>query len=341
MMQNFSTRVYSIGDFLEWHRTDFLNLSPDFQRRGVWSNQAKSYFMDTIITGKPIPKILMTQNLIDSRNKIIIDGQQRLRSIIEYCNDSFTIYKSHNQEFGGILYSDLPQEIKSDILNYEIGVDLLNDLSYTETLDIFARLNTYTVRLNPQELRNAEFPGPFKQSSYKIGYSYLTYWQESGMLTKRKIARMAEAELASDLLVVAVGGIGPKKAITKYYKQYNNEENDLTSHAAKVTEALDLITEIYTPSQLKETNYKMIPLFYSLFCAFYHSLFGIDNFDGSRNLNLKKEIGQIKTKLDNFSLLYDNDDPSIEEFLDASRRAANDQEQRNLRAKMLCTVIAG
>jgi len=48
--------------------------------------------------------------------------------------------------------------------------------------------------------------------------------------------------------------------------------------------ALDLIKEIYPPQQLKETNYNLIPLFYSLFCAIYHYLFGINNFDDRRNL---------------------------------------------------------
>ncbi len=298
-MKNFITRVYTIADFLEWNRNDLLNLSPDFQRRGVWSTQAKSYLMDTIIMGKPIPKILMTQPLRDIRSKKIIDGQQRLRAIIEYCSDSFTIYNSHNKEFGGILYSNLPQEIKSGILNYEIGVDLLYDLSYTEALDIFARLNTYTVKLNPQELRNAEFTGPFKQSSYKIGYKYVTYWEESGMLTKRKVARMAEAEMASNLLVVAVGGIESRKVITKYYRQYNDEEQDLTLYAQKVMETLNLINDIYSPNELKETEYTQIHLFYSLFCAIYHSLFEIHNFTGKKNLNLKNEKGTARVKSKN------------------------------------------
>ena len=42
-MKNFDTRVYSISDFMEWYNNDLLELSPDFQRRSVWSEQAKSY----------------------------------------------------------------------------------------------------------------------------------------------------------------------------------------------------------------------------------------------------------------------------------------------------------
>ncbi len=340
-MQIFNTRVYNINDFLEWHKSGFLIISPDFQRRGVWSIQAKSYLLDTVITGKPMPKILMTQNLRDSRDKIIIDGQQRLRSIIEYCSDQFVINEAHNKEYGGILFSNLPQEIQLNILNYSIGVDLLYDLTYEETLDIFARLNTYTVRLNSQELRNAEFAGPFKQICYKIGYIYINYWEKSGMLTKQKIARMAEAELASDLLVVAVGGIEPKKLITSYYKKYNDEEATLTSSMDKVVEAMNLIVSLYPPDALKVTIYRQPQIFYSLFCSIYHSMFEISGFTGKRNPNIRNEIQPVRVKLDHFSELYEKADHSMQDFIEASKKAANSKANRIFRADQLCNVVTG
>ncbi len=340
VMKNFDTRVYSIGDFLEWNQSSLLDLSPDFQRRGVWSTQAKSYLIDTIITGKPIPKILMTQNLKGTRNKrIIIDGQQRLRSIIEFCSDSFTIYKSHNKDFGGKLYSSLPDEIKAEILKYEIGVDVLFDLSYSDTLDIFARLNTYSVKLNTQELLNAEFLGPFKQTAYKIGYQYVNYWEQAGILSNQKIARMAEAELASDLLVVAVGGIDSNKMIPQFYKNYDKEEIDLSKEMEQVQGALDLIMKIYSADELKQTNFKRIQLFYSLFCAVYHSLYSIKKFEAKRNTKLNSQKEKIKIQLDNFSALYDSEDDSLTDFIDASRRATTDRAKRELRARGLCNVL--
>ena len=66
-MKNFDTRAYSIADFLEWSQNGLLELSPDFQRRAVWSEKAKSYLMDTILRGRPIPKILISQKLAGSR----------------------------------------------------------------------------------------------------------------------------------------------------------------------------------------------------------------------------------------------------------------------------------
>lgn len=341
-MKNFDTRVYSIGDFLEWQANELLSLSPDFQRRGVWSKQAKSYLLDTIVSGKPIPKILMTQNLIGSRNtRIIVDGQQRLRSILEYLNDDFTISRSHNQELGGKYFSKLPQTAKSEILKYEIGVDMLFDLSYEETLDIFARLNTYSVKLNPQELRNAKYLGPFKQTSFRLGYSYVNYWLSSGVLTKLKVARMGEAELASDLLVVSVQGIQSSKQIERTYKEYDDEDIDIEKYEKKVKTALDLIIKMYPNGELKSTNFKRIHLFYSLYCAVYHCLYKVNNIDAPQFKKIKSELSKVRVRLDNFSAMYDEEDENLHSFLEASRRATTDQATRELRAEVLCEVING
>ena len=62
-MKDFDSRSYSIADFLEWQKNNLLELSPDFQRRPVWSQNAKSFLIDTILRGKPIPKILITLKL--------------------------------------------------------------------------------------------------------------------------------------------------------------------------------------------------------------------------------------------------------------------------------------
>jgi len=342
-MKNFDTRVYSIGDFLEWSDNGLLELSPDFQRRGVWTKQAKSYLMDTIISGKPMPKILMSQRMSSSRNtRVIIDGQQRLRAIIEYCSDDYAISKTHNRDFGGQYFSDLPTETKSDIYKYEIGVDVLFDMSYEETLDIFARLNTYSVRLNKQELFNAKFLGPFKQAAYQIGYRYVKYWIESGVLTKAKVTRMGEAELASDILAAALEGVQSNKSIDKVYLKYEDEDCDIDDSVSKVMESLNLILDIYSPTELKSTNFRRIHVFYSLFCAIHHTLYGVPKLEISRPpIKIKNKIGAIRIALDDFSARYDNEDPSLEKFIDASRRATTDTGNRVYRAKELVKVLAG
>lgn len=64
-------RVLSVNDVYEWFQRKELSLNPDFQRRPVWSPQARSYFVDTMLCGYPIPAVQIRQ-LIDP-------GEQKTR----------------------------------------------------------------------------------------------------------------------------------------------------------------------------------------------------------------------------------------------------------------------
>src|SRR5438067_4047420 len=155
-MKNFDSRTYSINDFLEWNVNNQLELNPKFQRRNVWSDRARSFLMDTIVRGKPIPKVFIRQK-INATTKAsireVVDGQQRLRTILSYLNDGFTISKRHNPTYGGRYFSqlfDVDDQIQTNILNYEVSVDLLVNMPDSEVLDVFSRLNSYAVILNEQ-----------------------------------------------------------------------------------------------------------------------------------------------------------------------------------------------
>jgi len=146
MQQRFSTRNYSIRDFEEWQGRGELVLAPKFQRREVWSPKARSYLIDTIVRGKPIPKVYMRQNTNpDTRRttREIVDGQQRLHTVLTFLKDGFRISKAHSEDFGGKYFSGLGRAAQGDVLKYEFVVDLLQDMPDNEVYDLFARINTY------------------------------------------------------------------------------------------------------------------------------------------------------------------------------------------------------
>src|SRR5690349_12146313 len=79
--------VYSINQFLDWQRSGTLRLRPPFQRREVWNPKAKSYLIDTIIRGLPIPIIFLRviQDLKTLKQTLeVVDGQQRLRTFLSF-----------------------------------------------------------------------------------------------------------------------------------------------------------------------------------------------------------------------------------------------------------------
>ncbi|MBI4639228.1 MAG: DUF262 domain-containing protein, partial [Candidatus Tectomicrobia bacterium] len=223
-MSAYKPRAYSVNDFLSWDDRKELILQPKFQRRDVWSPKAKSHLIDTILRGLPIPIIFIRQNVDPLQRRTIrevVDGQQRLRSIISFAKDEFSILKSQNPSFGGLTFSKLPSEIQENFLNYEFSVVLLEGATDADVLDIFARLNTYAQTLTPQELLNAAYFGQFKQAVYSLGYEHLEFWRGNGILQDRQIIRMAEAELTSELLITMLSGIQHRRVrIKESYEKY-------------------------------------------------------------------------------------------------------------------------
>jgi len=350
-VKNFDTRVYSISDFLEWRNGNLLELSPDFQRRPVWSQTAKSYLIDTIVRGKPMPKLIITQKLLGSRIvRCVVDGQQRLRAILDYRDGNYKISRAHNKEYAGLTYDRLPEQVQKDFMKYELGVDLLFDMAYEDILDIFARINTYTVVLNTQEKRNAKFVGYFKQLVYQYGYKYINYFIAANILTKRTIARMAEAELSAELLGALVGGVQSNKTTGTYYKKYEEEFENMDQYSARFDEIMSYIGEIYPPADLARTNWSRIHLFYTLFTVIGHCLFGLVGLDSKLRVPIdRKVVGKFRICLDDISLKYDEFTSKGEKgrkipsnytkFIDFSRRRTTDTAARKGRAEFVCQQL--
>lgn len=353
-MKNFDARAYSIADFLEWHETELLDLSPNFQRRSVWTSKAKSYLIDTIIKGKPMPKVLITQKVEEKRNvRTVVDGQQRLRAIIEYVEDGFALSRAHNADYPNKKFSQLPIEVKESFYKYEIGVDLLYDVALEDLLDIFARINTYNVKLNSQEKLNAKYLGYFKNYAYRLGYKFVQYFLDAGVLTNFQVSRMKEAELSSDLLISIVDGVQTNKNIEGFYKKYEDMEDspeELELAAKQFEEVMKFIGGIYSANDLRNTNWKRIHFFYSLFNAIYHGLYGLKDFNSCVRPKIKKDnISVLRVRLDDISARYDDytakdyrgDIPrNYKTFIDNSRRATTDTAVRKSRAKFICEELS-
>ena len=126
-------------------------LNPSFQRRYVWTSQAKSYFIDTILRGRPSPNIYI-RTVIDLKTKKsyreVVDGQQRLTTIREFSENKFALGSSAS-EYEGLRYQDLSDELKAKFLGYQIGVVQLFNADDEEVIDIFRRINSYGLLVNP------------------------------------------------------------------------------------------------------------------------------------------------------------------------------------------------
>lgn len=345
-MKSYDSRTYSINDFVEWDAAKQLELNPKFQRRPVWTDKAKSFLIDTILRGKPIPKIFIRQKInVTTKTSVreVVDGQQRLRTILSYIKDGFVVSRRQNSSFGGILFSQLSEEIQAQVLAYEVSVDLLINLPDSEILDIFSRLNSYAVVLNEQEKLNADHFGPFKVLADRIGHKYYDYWTIQGVLTSKQIMRMLEVNLVADLLIAMLEGIKSKKQVKKFYDQYeSNFDHDTDALEQKFDDVIAAIDAIY-PEGLYDTEFRRPHLFYSLFTTVAHRQFGLSGLPPAPpNGYSSPEAGRnALERVDELFSISDHEKLSRDEigFLRDSRRATTDERVRLQRTEFLLKLM--
>lgn len=302
MQQLFNTRNYSVRDFEEWSERDELVLTPKFQRRDVWSPKARSYLIDTILRGKPIPKLYMRQNVNPTTRRTIreiVDGQQRLKTVLSFIKDGFKISRSHHEDFGGKFFSGLDVGTQKDILKYEFVVDLLQDVPDNEVYDVFARINTYSERLKPQELRNAKWFGDFKSAVYLLAKEFVTFLANNRVFTPKQILRMAEAELISELLLAMEEGVreGKKNVIDKAYLDYDDRFPNRRRHERRFREVIDAIGSI-AGDELPNLKFRGTRLFYPFFCAVYHLQYELPRLQAPRRTIKAPDYPKLKSVLE-------------------------------------------
>ncbi len=346
-MKNFDSRVFGIGDFVEWDKNKQLVLNPTFQRRNVWSDKAKRYLIDTILRGKPIPKFFIRQTInVSTKTSLreVVDGQQRLRTILSFVKDGFSLNNAQNREFGGKLFSQLPEDAQAQFLSYEVAVDLLINLPNKEILDIFSRLNSYAVILNEQEKLNANHFGPFKLLADVVGRKYNEYWTENKIFSDREILRMAEVNLAADIFIAMMEGIKSKKQIRKYYGQYEQEfthDSDLLE--GQFDDVVGVIQEMY-PEGLSTTEFRRPFMYYTLFTTVAHCLFGLPGLEAPRaDLSPGAARQMARGRFDLVDELFVSGrelSPTERSFLTDSQRATTDQSVRERRTKFLLELLA-
>lgn len=214
-----------ISELLQDRKNDALEVSPWYQRRSVWNPSQKAYLLNTLFERKPIPSIYV-RHVIDLENeksvKEIVDGQQRVRSILEYRDGGFAAkHPAHGNR--AIKYEDLTPAQKQGFLSSKLSVGYLIDADDADVIEIFGRINSISKTLNPQEKRNAQYSGEYKQFCLKKSVELVPFWRESRLFSDNDISRMLEVQMVSDLVYNMIDGLKDfsASALSKIYGRYD------------------------------------------------------------------------------------------------------------------------
>lgn len=166
-MQNKTLNLYPIDypfeTLVDRVKGKKLKLDPDFQRKYKWDKdgyERASRFIESCLMRIPLPACYFAEN--DNNTQDVIDGVQRITTIVDFFNDKFeleglTIFT----DLEGKKFSQLG-DYKSDLETTTIRCIILRKDNPKELVnEIFARLNQGAVELTHQEIRHAVYPGNF------------------------------------------------------------------------------------------------------------------------------------------------------------------------------------
>ena len=133
------------------------NLSFDnaVQRSFVWKNTSKdnrmSMLIDSMMRGFPIPAMYCNCIFVDVKSKIydFLDGKQRVTTIVKFLKDEFSLVniptfedeEGNEQDFNGLVYSQLPEEVQDTIKTYSLTVYYYENMDQEDAEEMFRRLN--------------------------------------------------------------------------------------------------------------------------------------------------------------------------------------------------------
>lgn len=275
---NINSNNYSVIEIIEMIERKDLIVNSQYQRgSGLWPEGPSSYFIDTILESFPFPKIYMFEYMDKSKKGIrreIVDGQQRINTITRFYNDALTL--KGDSDFSGLRFSDLDDETQDKFLSYTVSVDVIRNANISEILQMFRRMNAYTLPLNEAEKRHSSFQGPFKWSINHLSDEFNEFFVEFGVFTNRQIVRMADAEFLTDCILAAERGVVSTSPsdLRAIYKTYDENFEEAEHYEDEFRDLFSFIASTF--ENLRRTHMMRPYALHSLVTCLYHNKYQID-----------------------------------------------------------------
>ena len=353
-MKHFS-RPQGISWIQDHYKAGRLELRPPFQRKPVWTDKQRSFLIESVLMEIPIPEVyVQVTQLEDGAEQYgVVDGQQRLRTILQFVgierdkdqegedNNQFALEKLPDTSiYKNKTFADIFGDERKRFFQYEICVRFLYTDDRRVVEDVFKRLNKFTLPLKPQELRNATYHGAFAKLSELLADD--EYWAVNRIISPAAIRRMADIEMMSDLLIGLIHGPqgGSAKVIDQYYEQYEQYDDEFPEQSRikrRFSNVLETIKRLFP--EIEETRWGNRADFYSLFVAL-GTLFLFHTLQRKSEKKLAAKLVLFAEEVDErLELPTARTSVEAQKYARAIEKGSNDKARRMDRQEALVEVI--
>ena len=322
-----------VQDIVNWNQHDELNLSPWYQRRSVWTQPQKAYLLNTLFEQKPMPTLYFRHTLdleLDKSVREVVDGQQRIRAILEYIDNKFSaLHPGHGKK---VKYEALSSNEKRHFRETKLSGGWLLGATDPDVIEVFGRLNSVAKTLNQQERRNAEYSGELKQFCLREAASRVALWRDLKIFSANDIARMQEMEFISDVVLNLKEGLtdSSPRRLNGFYKDNDETFRDAAKLKSRLDSCLSRVADL-PAATIRDTVFSRKPVFFSL-------LLTLDTLPQAKGKKLQEALQEIDKRFNSDKPLIERPKPDADFFV-ACRASTTRIASRRVRDKYLKRFI--
>jgi hypothetical protein len=250
-----NTYDLSINTLVEqW--SDKTLIIPDFQREYVWDNAKASRLIESLLLNIPIPNLYFAET--DEAQYQIVDGHQRVFSVVRYIDNQFALSGLRMQsEFRGTRFFKLPAREQRFLKTRTMRAIILQADSHPNMkFEVFERLNTGGLALNAQEIRNAIYHGTLNDLLKNLE-TYEGYRSALGIHRPRK--RMVDRELVLRFLALRCDLPSYRTPLLRFMNDFMRENRKANSEwieaqADCFKSTVDLVHSVFQDSAFRVSD---------------------------------------------------------------------------------------
>ncbi len=205
---------------------------PSYQRELTWEGDKKSKFVESILMGLPIPFITGVEVPDKDDSIAIVDGSQRLRSLVEFVENRFVLKGLEVLDVcNGIGYDQLPLSLRRKFNNHPIRMVLLDGADATTQFTLFERINTTGKQLSYAEIRRGAYPGLMTDLMIELADNKL--FGELTSMSEQRVKEREREELVLRFFCYSERYLTFRHDVRKFLDAFLKEKNEEALQDAK------------------------------------------------------------------------------------------------------------